>query len=203
MTEQRFSDQIGDEYDLFQLASPHYNELQNSVGEMLKLEFNKSNLTTINVLEIGFGTGLTSKIVLMAYDRIKLKAVDNEPIMQEKATTALSQFDDGRVELSIQDALEYLKSIPSNSFEAVISAFVIHNFQRDYRAEVIKEIYRILKPRGIFINADKIGASDPAEHSRNVEWQMKQFDVFEKIGKPELKKEWVEHYQEDEKQKEF
>jgi hypothetical protein len=73
MTEQRFSDQIGDEYDLFQLASPHYKELQNSVGEMLKLEFNKSNLTTINVSEIGFGTGITSKIVLLADDRINLK----------------------------------------------------------------------------------------------------------------------------------
>jgi tRNA (cmo5U34)-methyltransferase len=118
--------------------------------------------------------------------------------MKEKATIALSQFG-SRVELSIQDALENLKSIPSNSFEAVVSAFVIHNFQRDYRAEVIKEIFRILKPQGIFINADKIGASDPLEHNRNVEWQMKQFDVFEKIGKPELKKEWVEHYKEDEK----
>jgi tRNA (cmo5U34)-methyltransferase len=197
MTEQRFKNQIGDEYDLFQLASPHYSQLQNSVGELLMQEYSSSDLTEINVLEIGFGTGITTKIVLLADKRIVVSGMDNEPKMLSQAETALASI--GRYKLKAQDALEYLKPIPDNFFDAAISAFVIHNFHKDYRFEVLKEIHRILKPSGIFINADKIGASNPEQHLSNVQWQMAQFDVFEKIGKPELKKEWVEHYLEDEK----
>jgi tRNA (cmo5U34)-methyltransferase len=199
MIEARFKDQIGDEYDLFQLASPHYSQLEQSIGILLKNEFAKLDRDNIKILEIGFGTGITSKIILKADKRILLSATDNEQIMLGKAIQSLSDFNPDRFHLEIKDALQYTKSFSDNSFDAVVSAFVIHNFLKDYRFSVIKEIYRILKPDGFFINADKIAVINSQQHIKNLNWQIEQFNIFEKLGKPELKKEWTEHYLEDEK----
>lgn len=199
MTENRFHNQLGDEYELFKLASPHFDELQNGVGGIIKDTF-KNNLTNeIKILEIGFGAGATSSIILNADSRVKLVAIDNEPIMLEKAVQNLSKIDSDRYELKIEDALEFLKNLKKESFDVVASAFVIHNFLKDYRRDVIQEIYNVLKPEGLFVNADKIEVTDREKHTKNMEWQLSQFDVYEKIGKPELKQEWVEHYLEDSK----
>ncbi len=196
--EERFHNQIGDEYDLFQLASPHHDELQNSVGSVIRDRFGTSKQTEIQILEIGFGTGITSKVILNSDQRVNLVGVDNEPLMFSKARHALNGLT-ARYNLQVKDALEFLSTQPDNSFDAVASAFVIHNFTVGYRGDVFKEILRVLKPNGIFINADKIVANDPIEHEANFKWQLSQFDVFDKIGKPELKIEWTQHYVEDEK----
>jgi len=94
--------------------------------------------------------------------------------------------------------LEYLEKQDSNTFDAIISVWVLHNLQKDFRYKIYKEIYRVLKPDGIFVNGDKMAVADTALHQEHLDWQLKQFDVYEGIGKPELKKEWTEHYLEDE-----
>jgi hypothetical protein len=56
----------------------------------------------------------------------------------------------------------------------------------------------VLKSGGIFVNGDKYAVSDKDLHQSNLDWQLKQFDAFENIGRPELKKDWTDHYVEDE-----
>lgn len=199
MTETRFHNELGDDYDLFKLASPHHDELQNSVAGLVGNLYGNKDFTEIRVLEIGFGTGITSKEILQADERIRLTAVDNEETMLSKAKQKLSDIPVDRFKLCVEDALEFLKRTESGQYDVVASAWVLHNFLKEYRTKVIREIYRVLKPDGVFINADKIEVTDRAEHAKNMKWQFAQFDVFEKIGKPELKKEWTEHYWEDSK----
>lgn len=195
----RFKDKFGEEYDLFKFAMPHYDELQNSVGKTLKDFFAGSAQKAIKVLEIGYGSGITSKIILESDPRIFLVGMDNETVMFAQTEHRLKLLSKSRYELCSQDALEFIQKQPDQSFDAVASAFVIHNFLNDYRLEVLKEIYRVLKPNGIFVNADKIADSDPQKHVENIAWQINQFKVFEKIGKPELNTQWTKHYEEDEK----
>lgn len=98
----------------------------------------------------------------------------------------------------MKDLLGYLEGEHSNSYDAVLSGFTLHNCLNTYRRDVYKEVIRVLKPGGIFVNIDKYAVEDEKVHKENLEWQIKQFEVFEKVGKPEMKKQWVEHYHADE-----
>ena len=196
-SEQRFSNKVGEEYDLFSLALPHQDEIQRRTVEILTEHFPK-DVAKINVLEIGFGTGITSLQLLSSDTRIELVAIDNEPAMYEKALGKLNSIPKERFKLEIIDALSYLKDKPDNSFDAVVSVWVLHNLHNEVRLNILKEIYRVLKPSGIFVNGDKIAVLDNNLHQKHLKWQFSQFDVYDRMGRPELKKEWTEHYIEDE-----
>ena len=195
-SEQRFSNKVGEEYDLFSLALPHQDEIQTKSVEKLITHF--SNANDLKVLEIGFGTGITAHELLSQSPDLHLTGIDNEPGMLAKALNKLKDFPSNRFELHTADALEYLEKQDSNTFDGIISVWVLHNLQKDFRFKIYKEIYRALKPGGIFVNGDKMAVSDRSMHQEHLDWQLKQFDVYEGIGKPELKKEWADHYLEDE-----
>lgn len=195
-SEQRFSNKVGEEYDLFSLALPHQDEIQTKSVEKLITHF--SNKDGLKVLEIGFGTGITAHELLSQSPQIHLIGIDNEPGMLDKALNKLKDFPSNQFELQIADALEHLEKQDPNTFDGIISVWVLHNLQRDFRSKIYKEIYRVLKPGGIFVNGDKMAVADESVHQEHLNWQLKQFDVYEGIGKPELKKEWTDHYLEDE-----
>lgn len=196
-SEQRFSNKAGEEYDLFSLCLPHQDEIQKQTVRTLIKHFEK-DMPKIDVLEIGFGTGITSQELLSSDNRVYLIGVDNEPAMLNKGLGKLKEIPSERFKLEIIDALEYLKTQSDNSFDAVISVWVLHNLHKEIRLNILKEIYKVLKPNGIFVNGDKIAVSDINLHQEHLNWQFKQFDVYDKIRRPELKKEWTEHYIEDE-----
>lgn len=197
-SELRFANKTGEEYDLFSLALPHQDRVQTkSVDTMFEHFTNQDQ--TLEILDIGFGTGITSKEILSKGRKIYLNGVDNEPAMLQKALKKLETFPSETFNLETIGALEYLKSKPDDSFDAIISVWVLHNIQNSIRKEILREIYRTLKKGGIFVNGDKIAVPDASEHKKHFDWQIQQFDVFNKIGRPELVKEWTEHYIEDEK----
>ncbi len=55
-------------------------------------------------------------------------------------------------------------------------------------------MYRVIKPGGVFINADKFAHSNDEEYRKAYSEQIARYDVFDEIGKSDLKKEWIEHY---------
>ncbi len=195
-SEKRFSETIGEEYDLFKLSLPHLDDIEKYSVRKLAEYFDKNK--TIKVLEIGFGTGITTKL-LLEDEKINLVAIDSESKMLEQAREKLTNIDNNRYELTIADALEYLKTQPDNSFDGVISVWVLHNIVKESRNIILNEIYRVLKPDGIFVNGDKIAVDDSSEHLKHLDWQIKHFDVYDATNTPHLKQEWTEHYLEDEK----
>lgn len=195
--EKRFSNKAGEEYDLFSLALPHQDDIQKDTVSLLINNFN-SNIKNIKVLEIGFGTGITSKELLLRDKRITLFAVDNEGKMFDKAFGKLKVFPKNRFTLQTIDVLDFLKTQKDNSFDAVVSVWVLHNLNKNIRNNILKEIFRVLKKGGIFVNGDKYAVQDKELHKNHLDWQIKQFDIFDKIKRPELKKEWIKHYTEDE-----
>ncbi len=194
--EQRFSSNIGNEYDLFGLSIPYHDDVQTETVATVKVHFAEDK-EEIKILEIGFGTGLTSEVILNSDPRVTLVAIDNESEMLNKAQGRLGTQRE-RLTLEIVDALSFLQTVADRSFDAVVSVWTLHNLESTVRDEIFKEIYRVLRDGGIFVNGDKIAVSDKVEHDEHLHWQLKQFNIFAEAGRPDLRKEWVEHYHEDE-----
>jgi ubiquinone/menaquinone biosynthesis C-methylase UbiE len=127
-------------------------------------------------------------------------SIDNAPAMMVQAETHLKvHLVSGRLRLITDDALSALNALPSESMDLVLSAYTLHNFLEGYRREVLKEILRVLKPKGWFVNGDRYGVDDPAEHLKTIQDEVRgYFRVFREINRPDLLEQWVVHLLSDE-----
>lgn len=198
MNSDRFANVLGEEYNLFNKSVPHHDEFQDKVGEIIKNYVASLQSDTIFVVEGGSGTGLTTVRILDADRRIKVIGIDNEEKTINQGQTILKEYGD-RVDLQKKDLLEALQKMPSEFADIFTSVWVIHNLTPKYRERLFPEIARVLKIGGLFINGDKYARDEQVEYEKDLENQIKAFDVFDSFGRPNLKKEWTEHYQEDEK----
>lgn len=198
----RFEGAIGgDEYGLLKLAMPHYDELQAQIGTLVRdhlssLVYHKR----FKVLEIGPGSGITTKVLLDCDPRITITAVDNGEKMKQAFMANIEAWGaSSRVTFEAKEILEYLRSVPDKTFDVVATGFVIHNIEYLTRSRLIKEIYRVLVPGGLFVNGDKIVPDDPKRYAAAYRAQVNAFDVFTtpEVNAPEVKTEWVEHYKVD------
>ena len=184
---------------LFYLITPHLDKFQNAVAFALQKHFANSLTEKVNVLELGCGSGITSQNILINNPTAILRAVDNDEEVLKQAHEKLAKYEkEGRLELQYSDMHDYLKIQPDNSFDAIVSVLALHNCNIKYRKRVYEKIFRVLKKGGLFINADKYVSDNEIEHKQALDWQLSQFDNFEKYGRLDLKQKWIEHYYQDE-----
>jgi len=190
--EQRFSGKMGEEYDLLKRAYPKYDELHRIMADIIADHVSQSTLT--NVLEIGCGSGITTSSILGAGRNISLTSIDNEPKMIVQASRNLS---DAAATSSLNfveaDALRFLGSTGEAEFDIVASGYTFHNFLRNYRSSVLVQIFRVLKPGGLFVSADKYSLEGQEMFDELVLQLERFFDAFVPLGKIELLREWVLH----------
>lgn len=63
-------------------------------------------------------------------------------------------------------------------------AYAVHNFRDTYRDLVLNEIFRVLRPFGIFVNGDRYALDDTAEHTRLTQEAVRgYFKVFSSINR--------------------
>lgn len=196
----RFSGVLGSDYGLRYLAMPYNDEFQGTIKDTLKTHFADKPDSEFNVVEAGCGTGITTIRILDADPRIKIVAIDNEKKMIEQAEQTLADLKD-RVKFVEADILSVLEETVDASVDAFSSCLTIHNFPAEYREKVIGEVARVLKSGGIFINADKYAFDDLEAHLRSLDEQIQSFDVFDTIGRPDVKEAWTKHYHQDENTK--
>ena len=193
-----FSSVIGQDYDMLQLICPAATEMSRLVGNTVLAYPNTAE--PLQTVELGGGTGVTTLALLTAKDDMKIISVDNEPTMQEQAKQRLKQWvDEGRLTFSADDALTALQQLANDSVDIIASAYTLHNFLDHYRGQVIKEIFRVLKPNGQFINGDRYGLDDIGQHTRMVQKEISQyFKVLAPIKRIDLLEQWIIHLFNDE-----
>ena len=87
--EKRFKGKMSEEYRLINLALPHFEELQEQVGEAVAAFQKDPRLPALRVIDIGCGDGVTSFTILRSRRDVYLVCLDNEEEMVRQARIPL------------------------------------------------------------------------------------------------------------------
>ena len=197
LQENLFTGPIAAEYDLLQLMCPNAATLARRIGEFIGAWRPGQKLEGF---EIGCGTGICTLGLLAARDNLKLTAVDSAPQMLNQARVNLADdIKAGRLTLMEKDALTALQSLPDASIDFIASNYAIHNFDGDYRAKTLAEVFRVLRPGGVLINGDRYAIDDGNAHLADTQnivrgW----FKLFRQIDRLDLLEDWIVHLMSDE-----
>lgn len=143
-----------DDYlELMRSEVPAYELLQNEVIEAA------DGLSPLaRVLELGTGSGETSRRLLERYPEARLTGIDASEGMLAAAGRVLPME---RVDaLHVGDIAEPL---PEGPFDLVVSALTIHHLDGSGKAELFGRIARVLRPGGRFVMGDVVVPADPAD----------------------------------------
>jgi len=114
-------------------------------------------------LELGTGTGIGTCWLLDGMDsRSTLVSIDTDPNVQSVAREELSS--DSRLTLLLEDAAQFLKYQPPESFDFVFADAMPGKY------EVLNEALRIVKPGGFYVVDDMLPQPNwPAGHAPKAE----------------------------------
>jgi len=109
------------------------------------------------ILELGTGTGQTTRRVLDAHPESELIGIDASEQMLMAARAALlgrpAELQPGRLE----------DPLPDGRFDLVVSALAVHHLDGAAKADLFARVARALRPGGRFALADVVVPDDPAD----------------------------------------
>jgi tRNA (cmo5U34)-methyltransferase len=126
---------------------PDYDRVQDELARATE------GVEARRVLELGTGTGVTSRRVLERHPGAELTGVDSSEHM-------LAVADLPGADLRLQDLREEL---PEGPFDLVFSALAIHHLDGPGKAGLFARVAAALAPGGRFVMADVIVPEDPAD----------------------------------------
>lgn len=120
---------------------------------------NNKEEENIKQLDVATGTGRFIKQLKTAHKDLKITSIDLSPYYTEFAKKSLSNF--SKIEFLQANA----EQIPfeNETFDIISCVYLFHELPRNVRKKVISEIYRTLKPGGLFVLQDSIQLTDSGE----------------------------------------
>ncbi len=117
----------------------------------------------LRVMDLGTGTGRLALMIAEAGAK-EVVGVDISPAMLEIAEYfRLSSASPAAKQVSFRLASAQRMPFRSENFDAIICRLVLHHSHKPER--ILQEIVRLLKPGGILIFADLLGADDPVKRA--------------------------------------
>ncbi len=122
------------------------------VGKRICRILKQHNFNGIKVLDAGCGFAGVSMQIAKYCPEIHIHAVDlSEPLIDLGNKFVQAQNMQSRIDLSIAN-VENLSAFPDNSFDCVVSSFVLHIVENPEK--MLAELERVCKPEGIIILTD-------------------------------------------------
>lgn len=111
-----------------------------------------------HVLDLGCGSGSVMVAVLEAFPKAEVWGVDLDPALLLLAQARLEPYS-SRAHLLAADLreLRWIEQLPG-TVEAALSATALHWLSADHLAALYRTLARILRPGGLFLNADHVGS---------------------------------------------
>ena len=116
-----------------------------------------------NILELGAGTGIVTKLLATHYPNAKIVAIDGALKMIEQAKAkSFFQDNDSRIRWVLADY-----SNPSwrekivNAFHLVVSVDSLHHLTHKRKKELYQEIYKAITPGGVLLISDHVTSLKP------------------------------------------
>jgi tRNA (cmo5U34)-methyltransferase len=131
---------------------PVYEEIQQAVARAAAAGDAR------RILDLGAGTGETSRAVLQHHPTAMLVLLDENPGMLAAAIKALG---DERIEATVVGDL--LGPLPNGPFDLIVSALAIHHLEGVAKRELFFRIRALLRADGRFVIADLVVPEDPTE----------------------------------------
>ena len=126
---------------------PDYDRVQDELARATE------GIDARRVLELGTGSGVTSRRVLERHPHAHLTGVDSSEHM-------LAAADLPGADLRLQDLRDPL---PEGPFDLVFSALAVHHLDAPGKADLFARVAAGLAPGGRFVLADVIVPEDPAD----------------------------------------
>jgi tRNA (cmo5U34)-methyltransferase len=118
---------------------PVFDELQEATARATE------GVAARDILELGIGTGMTTKRVLAVHPGAQLVGIDESEAMLAEADVA------GDLRVSrLEDPL------PEGPFDLVVSCLAVHHLDADGKRDLFRRIAEVLKPGGRFVLADVV-----------------------------------------------
>jgi tRNA (cmo5U34)-methyltransferase len=136
---------------------PSYPDLQEQTAKAA------ADVPAHTILELGIGTGETTKRVLASHPEACLVAIDSSAEMLERARTVVPQADLRLAQL--QDPL------PDGPFDLVVSALAVHHLDGPGKQDLFRRIAVVLEPGGTFVLADVVVPENDEDVVTPIDWE--------------------------------
>ena len=158
-------DRAAPTYDAMVALSPGYHDQLRTAAEALveRLADPDPADGALRVLDLGCGSGASTLALLAAWsargrsgDTLTVTGVDASEGMVDQARAKRWP---PNVSLVVSDAVAYLESLPTDSVDGVLAAYLLRNVPD--RARLVAEVARVLRPGGGFVIHDYSVAGNP------------------------------------------
>ncbi|HVA40451.1 MAG TPA: class I SAM-dependent methyltransferase [Candidatus Binataceae bacterium] len=118
---------------------------------------------TLDVLDLGAGTGLLSAMVMGRLPRARLHLVDVSDAMLAQARQRFAGPAASNVSFEARD---YTQGSLGGPWDLVVSALSIHHLDDGAKRALFARVFAALRPAGLFVNAEQVLGPTPAAEAR-------------------------------------
>jgi len=144
-------------------------------------------------LDLGCGTGAITERIVRRFPRAHVVAIDWDPVTRRLGEVGLRKYR-GRIRWVDADlrSRDWTDRIPTGRFDAALSSTALHWLREPELARLYRDLYRLLRPGGIVLNADRLSYDRSARRLRAVERALPDRTVRRGPGRPPKVRTWDE-----------
>lgn len=188
----RYHAEKASDYDVFASCITYHDKFQTAIGAVLEKRLDR--IRKPQILEIACGTGFTTEKIVAAVPDATITAVDIDPDM---LLLAKQRVNGQSVHFYEEDVFETIGAHATGRFDAVVSGYFAHNFPAPERAQLFREIGRIVKVGGAIVIGDKITRDGIRENWWDLKAGIACLEKFRRTEYAHLEELWIEHYLDD------